>query len=468
MTAILTNKFKKDILINIEEDINDPNTQNVYYMVYAKPTQWNETDTPTAPLNNLYEEQKIVYNAVAAKKIIDCSLVIPRRDWMANSKYSQYKDTNVGHNLTPSDYVITSDYQVYICIQPNVTLDGSNNALLVNDSTIEPEGIDTAPVQAPDGYIWKYAYTVGPLRANKFMSSGYMPIDRFTDNEELDVSQRQDVINQIAVQDAAIGGQIISYDLSAENGGDGGANYSALTTATIVGDGTGATADLIINASGVIKAVIPTNYGEGYSYATVVLNDPNGTGSGASIRPVVTSFNGLGYDPRVDLRASAIMFKGETDGNTNPDLIINNDFRQIAIVKNPTFKNSNDIFTDATGNPLKYFNIDNVQFNFTPDNIIVGSVSGARAIVARHDANSTVLYFIQNEETGFEPFQIGEQLNEENGEGTATLLINDANDGSINLPEIDLNKSEVLFIDNRQAVSRSSEQKEDVKIIIQL
>jgi hypothetical protein len=67
---------------------------------------------------------------------------------------------------------------------------------------------------------------------------------------------------------------------------NGGHNYSASTTATVVDDnglgpGTGAVAVLTI-VSGVITAIAFSPAGSGYVYPQLVFNDPENTGSGAS------------------------------------------------------------------------------------------------------------------------------------------------------------------------------------------
>jgi len=62
-----------------------------------------------------------------------------------------------------------------------------------------------------------------------------------------------------------------------------GSNYTGATTATITGDGTGATAQVYIQNGGVYDILV-INGGTGYTYATVTIN---GTGTGASAVAIV-------------------------------------------------------------------------------------------------------------------------------------------------------------------------------------
>jgi hypothetical protein len=63
-------------------------------------------------------------------------------------------------------YVMTDEYNVYKC------LDNNNNAI----STYKPIGTVVDPVIMPDGYMWKYLYSIPIALRNKFLTDVYMPI----------------------------------------------------------------------------------------------------------------------------------------------------------------------------------------------------------------------------------------------------------------------------------------------------
>jgi subtilisin family serine protease len=61
-----------------------------------------------------------------------------------------------------------------------------------------------------------------------------------------------------------------------------GSGYNSAPSISIVGDGTGATAEAILNQNGTIKEILLTNSGTGYSYANIIVNNEGTTGSGLS------------------------------------------------------------------------------------------------------------------------------------------------------------------------------------------
>ena len=107
-------------------------------------------------------------------------------------------------------------------------------------------------------------------------------------------------------------------------------------------------------------------------------------------------------------------------------------------------------------------NISSINSAFTRDQTIVGQTSGAKAVIDTLDANS--IFYHQNETTGFGSFQNGEVINEQNADGEAT--IDSANVASAR--DVDPATGQILYIDNRAAVTRSEDATEDIKIIIQL
>ena len=61
---------------------------------------------------------------------------------------------------------MTDEYNVYKC------LDNNNNAT----SLFKPVGTTVDPVTMPDGYMWKYMYSIPIALRNKFLTDTYMPV----------------------------------------------------------------------------------------------------------------------------------------------------------------------------------------------------------------------------------------------------------------------------------------------------
>jgi len=101
-------------------------------------------------------------------------------------------------------------------------------------------------------------------------------------------------------------------------------------TITIEGDGTGAAASAVITG-GKITKINMTNYGSGYTYANVTIT---GNGYAATARAIISPFGGHGKDAYEELFARTLMFYSNVSLDKNQGFEVNNDYRQVGIVKN--------------------------------------------------------------------------------------------------------------------------------------
>jgi hypothetical protein len=128
-------------------------------------------------------------------------------------------------------------------------------------------------------------------------------------------------------------------------------------------------------------------------------------------------------------------------------------------------------FTAETGIALPYllFDLSTITSAFTADNVIVGGTSGAKAYVDSFDSDK--IYYHQTEDTGFLAFQENEPVTEQgSGAGAGTLISAsyDADTRAFTYSDVNQSSGDVLFIDNRAAVTRSANAAEDIKIVIQI
>ena len=444
MTAIITDKLKKQLLLSIVDDVDS--ADNNYFIGIGKSEAWNATDAAPTPKNSLRDERNLGLSLQSVKAIADKSLVVPRTDWSSGAIYSSYNDNIEGHPAS-SYYVFTDDNHVYICLQQ-----GRNAAGNAVNSTVKPTGTSGNAFKTADGYIWKFLYSIGALTASKFLSSNFLPV---TFIETTDSDSPASIVEQKGIQDVAVAGEIVGYTVTS-----GGTGYTSTPTATISGNGTSAQADVTVSGGAVSKVDAKDlsgtlAFGSGYSYADITLT--GGGGTGATIRPIIGVKNGFGADPRDDLRARAIMFNSKPDGTESGDFVIGNDFRQVALIKNPlTYTNAK--LTDATGNALNKLNLSTISVAFSPDKTIE-SVSGTKAYIDKVDSDN--LYYHQNETTGFGTFSPNDAISETDGSGAGVV-------GADSSGDFNPLTGDILYIDNRAAVTRVAEQTEDIKIVIQL
>lgn len=451
--AIVTNPLKKQVVQSVKTDFN-LDSEN-YYAVIGRSEDWNDSDIAPATLNSGREERNFRLGTQSAKKIIDLSFVVPRYNWSSGAIYSAYDDAQVGY---PSQayYVMNDNNQVYMCIQQ-----GKNASGQAVTSTVQPSGNTTGtPFDTADGYIWKFLYSISALDANKYVSANYLPIklQGATDSD----SPAADV-EQLAVQNAAIAGQIVGYAVDS-----GGAGYTSTPTITVRGNGTKAKAGASISGGQVVKVELIDSsgaytLGSGYDFADVSVTGGGSPTKPASIRAILGSVGGLGADPRDDLRSTAIMFNTKPEGVEGNDFIVGNDFRQVGLMKNLLDSATGTDFTQSSGIMLKQLKLSSVTSGFTADNIIEGSTSGIQAYIDKVDSSN--IWYHQTEVTGFGDFDSGENITETNGNGAGVL---NATFAPYIKPEIDEFSGDLLYIDNRAAITRASDQTEDIKIVIQI
>jgi hypothetical protein len=121
-------------------------------------------------------------------------------------------------------------------------------------------------------------------------------------------------------------GRIMAYPVIS-----GGFGYGSSPTITIDGDGTGASAHAIVEG-GSIKKIIVDGYGLDYKWANVTIS---GGGFGAKARAIRAPYGGHGKDPITGMFARTLMFYTNISKDTNQGFNVNNDFRQLGIIKNP-------------------------------------------------------------------------------------------------------------------------------------
>ena len=462
MAAIITDKLKNLVVDLIKA--NDSDASNKYYAAIGRSEAWNDSDVSPTPLRTKSEENDFRNSMQSIKLVADVSLVIPRYNWSSGTFYSAYDDTQVGN--TNAYYVINANQQVYMVLRASVSATGTAVA-----STIEPTGNTTGtPFKTSDGYVWKFMYSISATDANKFQSANFIPVKSipFT-NVNSSVAE----VEQKAVQDAAVHGQIIGYGIESA-----GAGYSSAPTLTVQGNGSNAAATATISGGQVVKVEVAdssdaslkiANFGSGYDYANVEVSGGSPT-KPVKVRPILANSGGLGNDATVDFKASAIMFNAKPTGTETLDFVIGQDFRQVGLLKNPQVDSAghggngvSTAFTASTGRALKALNFSAVNTAFGEDKTILGVTSGAKAFIDKDSGNS--VFYHQNDDTGFKSFQAGETVQETDGTGEGVLDSAGAFETTF---EVNPHTGELLYIDNRSAVTRSADQTEDIKIVIQV
>ena len=518
MAAIITDQLRilnaKNFVAGVQSSTNS------YYAFIGLPnatdyqSDWNTN--PPSPKDSFNESNDYWDTMLALKKInaSDVSQVIRKNIWASGVTYDMWRnDISRDNPSLPSGafdiysanyYVMNSDYRVYVCLYNNATFE---NNFQGGPSIDEPTFTDLEPRSAGssgDGYIWKYLYTVKPSQAIKFDSTDYIPVP----SDWYEASSDDAVMRQ----NASTSGQLKIVTVRNRGVGLGTANVT-YTRVPIDGDGTGAEATVVINNDSKVESVTVSSGGSGYTFGTVDL-EGGGVPTG-STKPVFNVIipppGGHGYDVYRELGAYNVLSYARFENDTeNPDFITGNQFARVGMVENPTAYNSSTNLNLDKASAVYALKLTGIGYSsaiFTPDNYVTQTVGlGSTAVgrVVSYDQTTGVLKLWQDRTTA--GFNSDGSLNSDPVYGfkaqrfTSSLLTGGSlsiTGGSVNLgidtgftgvstvinnrtyylgqnftsgvaqPEVEKYSGNTIFVDNRPSVTRSSSQKEDVKIILQ-
>jgi len=429
MPAVISNKFRIYNAAQFKEALDEPANTIMYFYVggiKAYADEASPTSPGSAPANNDYYPWRDMF---AAKRIqaSDLSHVIPRHDWSLNTVYTQYDESTT--NITQDQfYVITDDYNVYKCLFNN------NGGL----STVKPTGTSTSAITTADSYVWKYMYSVSTSEALKFVTSSHIPVKFLTSS---DGSQ------QWNVQQAAIDGSIDVIRVLT-----GGTGYTSTPSVAITGDGTGATATAVVTAN-TVTAINITARGSGYTTATVTISG-GGASVAATAKAVISPKGGHGSNALEELGGLYLLLNTRLDGTESGTFTTLNNFRQIGLITDPlVYGGSTRAISSVYRQTYRYNLSGFIGTTFNPDDTV--TFGSNTASVVEFDSANNILYTtlpVPRE------FPVGANLIGPSANGTIT---------TIGTPGLKPYSGDIIYMENRIAVTRASDQVEDVKLIIE-
>jgi len=515
MAAIITDQIR---ILNAKNFVAGiTSSSNSYYSFIGLP---NPTDyqsdwdsSPPAPKDNFSEENDYWDTMIALKKInsSDVRQVIPKRTWTSGTTYDMYRhDYSVTNTAAVSGatnlysafyYVMNADFRVYICLQNGTDPQNPNG----KPSLDEPTFTDLEPRSAGssgDGYIWKYLYTIKPNEVVKFESTDFMPVP----------SDWSTSTDNAAVRDNAVDGSIKIVTVTNAGVGLGTANQT-YTRVPIKGDGSNAECTLTVGADSKVSSVTVSNQGSGYTYGSLDLS-AGGVPTGTTIPRfdvIMSPQGGHGKDIYRELGAyNVLLYSRIENDNENPDFVTGNQIARVGIVENPEVSAGNVLTSDKASalNALKLTGTGYSSASFTADSYFTQTVATGTTAVGRvvnYDATTGVLKYWQDRSlAGFNTvgtaltnptygFELQEFTASPAAGGSLTIVPSSGSNLAIDTsftgittvinnrtyylgqsftsgvagPEVKKHAGNIIYVDNRPSITRSSNQKEDIKIILQ-
>ena len=514
MSAIITDQIR---ILNAKNFVAGvANSSNSYYSFIGLPnptdyqSDWDEN--PPAPKDNFDQENDYWDSMIALKKITssDIRQVVPKRVWSSGNTYDMYRHdysrTNVAKvsgatNLYSAFYfVMNSEYRVYVCLQNGTTPETPNG----KPSLDEPTFTDLEPRAAGssgDGYVWKYLFTIRPSDVVKFESTDFIPVP----------SDWVTSADNAAVRGNAVDGSIKIVTVTNRGVGLGTANRT-YTRVPIKGDGIGAECTIVVNNDSQVESITVSNQGSGYTYANVDLvsgNFPTGT-TRPAFDVIISPKGGHGYDIYRELGAyNVLLYSRIENNNENPDFITGNQIARVGIVENPEVTTGTLLSADRASavNALRLTGTGYSSASFTSDSYVTQTVSTGTTAVGRvvsYNQTTGVLKYWQDRSlSGFNTVGVAQtqpsygfdltEFTSSPGSGGSVSIVG----GSVNLsidaafsgistiinnrtyylgqtftngvssPEVKRHSGNIIYVDNRPSITRSSNQKEDIKVILQ-
>ena len=516
MAAIITDQIRivnaKNFLAGIQSATNS------YYTFVGLPNpddfQIDWDTSPPSPKDCFNDENEYWDTMLAMKKInsSDVRQVVAKRVWASGTTYDYYRNDYTVSNTAKvsgatnlynaSYYIINSDYRVYECLQNGTSPDNPNG----NPSLDEPTFTDLEPRSAGssgDGYIWKYLYTIKPSDITKFESTDYMPVPQNWESS----------VENSAVKGNAVDGSIKIVTITDRGVGLGTANRT-YTQVPINGDGSGAKATIIVDNDSQVESITISNQGSGYTYGSVDLVSggvPTGT-TRPTFNVIISPEGGHGADIYRELGAyNVLLYSRIENDNENPDFITGNQIARVGVVENPKEYGSNGILNKDKASSVGALRLSGIGYStatFTADTYFTQTIATGTTAVGRvvnYDPTTGVLKYWQDKSmVGFntvgaavtEPtygFELQEFTSNPITGGDLTIVPSSGSNLSINTsftglstvinnrtyylgqdfvagvanPEVKKHSGNIIYVDNRPSITRSSNQKEDIKVVLQ-
>lgn len=507
MAAIISDNLK---ITNCTNFVNNISTEP-YYTFIGLPnsedynSDWN-TNTPS-PIDNKLYHNCYKNSILSVKKITssDVTRVIPKIKWESGLKYDMYRHDYSSYNPTKISstsklydskyYIVNKDYNVYVCLYNGSSYQNVNGL----KSLYEPTNTASSAQEEPDGYIWKYLYTISASELLQFDSNNYIPVPNNWAGriKSAAVDGKIEVILIEQGTQYNVGSQLVYNDVP------------------ISGDGYGGLARVEFNEEAFPIKVTVTAGGDRYTYATLNLDSIVSPIENSSIfNVIIPPDGGHGFDVYQELGAFRILLYSRIENSdiTNPDFGNQYKYARIGIIKNIKSYGSSAKFTASSGTATRSIKLNEIFEGAINSKITQGTAIGkVIEIIDVNQTSSVIKYIIVREDyidtyssgnitqTG-DPFYTipdynnksitklsyggGEILFNNNsqinnaersytvdsnfsGTNLGELYFGQTFSGGISTPDININSGQLIYIENRSPVTRQQNQREDIKIVIE-
>ena len=522
MATILTNKFK---VRNAKAFMELFRTNHVYMFIGRNRAWPNEASPPTpSNLTALSDEFDVWNDIIVLKKVYisDVSLVIPRYDWVNTISYTEYEHDKTDLFSRDGDptnpfYVVRQEYSGMYTVWKviaNVKNTASTSAPTWANglsATHFRDNLDT------DGYLWKYMYRISSNDMNKFgttvadsTGNKWIPIKNTTT-----AGVSQDSTSQWDVQRQAV---------------HGGVHYIRPASAIVAADvnkkvrldGDGTDFDATIRLISSTYYVDVADSGKNYTYVRRVLKETsigsNTYAPDTNLTAILSPINGHGFDPVEEFGGYRLMVHAELSGTTSFGQQgssyqhtyadgTNTDFRTVGLLIDPikSVSSHDDILNGEEKGTIivkgdRQSAVDStnlVKVNYTSittasplttaadwieKEVIQLQGSSPSNSVDMHAIGRVVDIDTTNKDVYIQPYAGSEAITKFSNSSTYYIFLADSGEaqgvdvtnyivpgdtGGVVQNDLIPYTGDVLFLDNRVAITRYSDRTETVRLVIE-
>jgi hypothetical protein len=456
MPAIVTSRLRKETAASLT-----PGTvPNNLYVGLGKADAWNNGDTPTLPSTSELESLNVKRNLIGLKQVESNVRLIPRVDLVAGRSYKAW-DSGDATCFYPSGgrypcYAIDTNNRLYMCV------DNPASASSVLTNIAEISSLVTYGDKIADGYRWVYLCEVdanAPFNSSQFIQ---LPEDPVDDSEGTPAT---DALN-------ATGGRLLKGIIISP--GTGYAQTSSdYDIVNVVGDGSGATTAYSVDASGGISFGGVAAGGSGYTYGHPVFPrsevDPTlDTGTAAQYRLIFAPKLGFGAKLKEDLPS---WFVGiSVDFSHTATEIPLGQYRQLSIIRMPA-----NLSADYVQTLRKITGIGSIPAGINAGDIISVVQGGVtkRAFISHIDGSTIWVHQNTSEKINILALTAG-SITSPNITFFKSIQpfkpVDSGTSGTVDtVPTYATTYAgDVLFVENFRPKQRSSNQTEEIRIVLQL
>jgi len=357
----------------------------------------------TTPTDSFDDEFTVWENLLSLSRVIDGNVRYVTRmyEWTSGTTYTIYEHdaTNImtrdGTSVNP--FYVVHNRNVYKCISNN---SGSQSVTAPTGQTTS--GMIKNDSASQDGYVWKYMYTISTTDNSNFVTTDgdgnkWMPINILEFDDDTATAG-----GQWDVQTNSIDGSV--YHITSTSGTPhsvltaGG--YSDGAAVTIVGDGSGFTGEVATHVSNLsqgasYKYIKITNPGTGYRNASAVKIAGNTI---SNLKVILSPKGGHGWNASRELGGHNLVVKatfaglgtGSSTKSSSDTLFVDNDYRQISLIRNPILKTSQYDAIDTGDTSITYGTRSTSSYLDQRIGFTVASIVSGETDIAQYGPDVTV------------------------------------------------------------------------------